>query len=92
MAVYEYKAINKATGKSSKGVIDAESPAQARQKLRDQDLFPTDITESATMVSTRGNDGKPSHKGGGRVSSRDLAMLTRQMRMLTHIKRLSERN
>lgn len=82
MAVYDYKAINKATGKSSKGVIDAENAAQARQKLRDQDLFPTDITESATMVSTRGNDGKPSHKGGGRVSSRDLAMLTRQFAVL----------
>ena len=27
MAVYEYKAITKASGKTSKGVIDAESPA-----------------------------------------------------------------
>jgi general secretion pathway protein F len=84
MAVYEYKAINKATGKGSKGVIDAESPAQARQKLRDQDLFPTDIVESANMASARsGGNGKPVHKGGGgRVSSRDLAMLTRQFAVL----------
>ena len=82
MAVYDYKAINKATGKSSKGVIDAENPAQARQKLRDQDLFPTDITESATLVSTRGKDPKAAQKGGGRVSSRDLAMLTRQFAVL----------
>ena len=83
MAVYEYKAINKATGKSSKGVIDAENPSQARQKLRDQELFPTEITESATLVSTRGKDPKAAHKGGGgRVSSRDLAMLTRQFAVL----------
>lgn len=83
MAVFEYKAINKATGKSSKGVIDAESPAQARQKLRDQDLFPTDIAESAAVAATRGDGGaKGGHKGGGRVTGRDLAMLTRQFAVL----------
>jgi len=82
MAVYEYKAISKASGKSSKGVIDAESPAQARQKLRDQDLFPTDITESASMAAARTGDGGASRGGGGRVSGRDLAMLTRQFAVL----------
>lgn len=83
MAVFEYKAINKATGKSSKGVIDAESPAQARQKLRDQDLFPTEITESAAVAAARGDgSGKGGHKGGGRVTGRDLAMLTRQFAVL----------
>jgi len=82
MAVFEYKAISKATGKSAKGVIDAESPAQARQKLRDQDLFPTDITESANIVAARSGDAGTNRGGGGRVSARDLAMLTRQFAVL----------
>lgn len=84
MAVYEYKAISKASGKTSKGVIDAESPAQARQKLRDQDLFPTEIAESANVVAARGGgkDSAGQRGGGGRVSARDLAMLTRQFAVL----------
>lgn len=82
MAVYEYKAISKATGKKSKGVIDAESAAQARQKLRDQELFPTDIAES-TATTTAGAGGKKAvRRGGGHVSMRDLAMLTRQFAVL----------
>jgi hypothetical protein len=47
MPVYEYKAMARATGKNSRGVIDAESAAQARQKLRDQDLYPTSLAEAA---------------------------------------------
>lgn len=81
MAVYEYKAITKATGKKSKGVIDAEGAAQARQKLRDQGLFPTDIVESKSITASTGGDDGPK-TGGGRVSSRDLAMLTRQFAVL----------
>ncbi len=81
MAVYEYKAITKATGKNSKGVIDAESPAQARQKLRDQGLFPTDIGESK-VSSSAGSGADGPKRGGGRVSARDLAMLTRQFAVL----------
>ncbi|HRH75508.1 MAG TPA: 3-methyl-2-oxobutanoate hydroxymethyltransferase, partial [Zoogloea sp.] len=61
----------------------AESPAQARQKLRDQDLFPTDIAESANVVAARGGkDSAGQRGGGGRVSARDLAMLTRQFAVL----------
>ena len=41
MAVFEYKALLKGTGKTVHGVIDAENAAQARRKLREQDLYPT---------------------------------------------------
>jgi general secretion pathway protein F len=83
MAVYDYKAIVKETGKSSKGVIDAEGAAQARQKLRDQGLFPTDVVESKSLSVGGKADGKDGPKsGGGRVSARDLAMLTRQFGVL----------
>lgn len=83
MPVYEYKAIAKATGKTAKGVIDADNAAQARQKLRDQELFPTDIAESASVAASRKGDGGGGRSGGGgRVSVRDLAMLTRQFAVL----------
>ena len=81
MAVFEYKAITKATGKNAKGVIDAEGAPQARQKLRDQGLFPTEIVESKVISSAR-SGGEGQKAGGGRVSSRDLAMLTRQFAVL----------
>ena len=81
MPVYDYKAIAKATGKKSKGVIDAEGAAQARQKLRDQGLFPTDIEESQAVAAAKAGDDGPK-AGRGHVSSRDLAMLTRQFAVL----------
>ncbi len=87
MAVYEYKAIMKASGKPSKGVIDAESPAQARQKLRDQDLYPTHLTENANGAKAKAA-GRGQERGAapgrllGRISTRDLAMMTRQLAVL----------
>lgn len=44
MPVYEYKALN-AKGKSSNGVIDAETARDAREKLRHKKIYVTDITE-----------------------------------------------
>ena len=78
MAVFEYQALGK-TGRKIKGVVDADSPAAARRKLREQDLFPTEV--------------KPSFDAGGRpapertlvysrVSTRDVALMTRQLAVL----------
>lgn len=80
MAVYEYKAISKGTGKAAKGMIDADGPAQARQKLRDQGLFPTSIKESTAGAAMEKSAGRRSF--GGRISTRDLALLTRQLATL----------
>jgi general secretion pathway protein F len=93
MPVYEYKAITRGSGKASRGVVDAESPAQARQKLRELDLYPTDLREAAGGAPARGGRkgrGKPagtaaSGRGfsrGGRVSPRDLGLMTRQLAVL----------
>jgi len=88
MAIYEYKALIKRTGKTTKGVIDADSVVQARRKLREQDLYPTDITENAGAASrlASGGGGKQSSffSGGGRASVRDLALMTRQFATLLH--------
>jgi general secretion pathway protein F len=85
MAVYEYKAIAKATGKSSRGVIDAENPTQARRKLREQELYPTELVESAgTTVAEAGAAGRRLGRRAvrGRISARDLALMTRQFAVL----------
>ncbi len=84
MAVYEYKAIIKSTGKKTRGVIDAESASQARQKLRDQELYPTDITEdtSGAGAMTASSIGRRFSSGQGRVSLRDIALMTRQLAVL----------
>lgn len=79
MAVYQYKAISKSTSKTIKGVIDAESLPQARQKLREQELYPTDINES-TKAEASGSG--MSLKQHGRIRIRDLAMTTRQLAVL----------
>jgi general secretion pathway protein F len=44
MPVYEYKALN-AKGKNAGGVIDAETSREAREKLRAQRIYVTDISE-----------------------------------------------
>jgi general secretion pathway protein F len=86
MAVYEYKAITKGSGKNVRGVIDADTPMVARRKLREQDLFPTSLTESSEgglRAVTQGS-GKRTAGRRGRVSVRDLALLTRQFAVLLH--------
>lgn len=91
MPVYQYKAIAKASGKATKGVIDAESPAQARRKLRDQELYPTMVAESAETSIASARGGRSGHarraktvSRHGRVPVRDLALMTRQFGVLLH--------
>ncbi len=80
MAVYEYKAIEKGTGKATKGMVDADGPVQARQKLRDQGLFPTSVRE--TTAGAAMEEQGVSRRLGGRISTRDLALMTRQLATL----------
>ncbi len=44
MAVFVYKGLD-ASGKSTNGIIDADSPKLARIKLRKSGIFPTDLSE-----------------------------------------------
>jgi general secretion pathway protein F len=78
MAVYEYKALAD-TGKSVKGIIDADSPVSARRKLREQNLYPTQLSEGTGHSAAKRKD-TDVQLGG--VSSRDVAMATRQMAVL----------
>jgi general secretion pathway protein F len=89
MPVFEYKAIAK-TGRATKGVIDADSPAAARRKLRELELYPTEVGEAAAgqqaeaAPAVEALPGRvPKRPGGfGRVSIRDVALMTRQFAVL----------
>ena len=90
MAIFEYAAMTK-TGKATKGVIDADTPAAARRKLREQGLYPTDVQESAaqgkitsSMDVTQLKESKGLRQGRnvGRVPVRDVALMTRQFAVL----------
>lgn len=75
MPAFEYAALD-ASGKTRKGVLEGDTPRQARQQLRDQGLTPLRVEEVAQRV-----------EGGGRVhrmglGSADLALLTRQLATL----------
>ena len=92
MAVYEYKGLD-AKGKKVDGIVDAESPKAARQKLRKQGVFTTDIVEGSADGMRRSS--KSSGGGGGlgsvevdfskyleRVGVGDIAIATRQLAAL----------
>jgi general secretion pathway protein F len=45
MPVYEYTGLN-SSGKTMKGILDADSPVAARQKLRGSGIFPVEVREA----------------------------------------------
>ena len=45
MPVYEYSGLS-SSGKTQKGILDADSPVAARQKLRDSGIFPIEVKET----------------------------------------------
>lgn len=47
MPVYEYTALD-GSGKSVNGIVDADSPVAARQRLRSSGIFPVDVKETSS--------------------------------------------
>jgi len=85
VAAFEYAALN-TKGSTTKGLIEAETPRQARQLLRDRGLMPTELKEVAEQVYAGGRD---KHSAGGlfkrstgSFSAADLALFTRQLSTL----------
>jgi general secretion pathway protein F len=79
MPVYEYAALN-SSGKKIKGLIDADTLRSARQKLRAQNIFPTEIKESIKAAKADTQDVK--NLLGNRVSLKELTVATRLLARL----------
>jgi general secretion pathway protein F len=77
MGAFEYTAVDPG-GKQHHGVLEGDTARQVRQQLRDRDLLPINVTESAQKESTR----QSSFSLGGGLSASDLAVLTRQLATL----------
>lgn len=76
--IYDYKAIDP-NGKSSKGMVEAESPKSARAKLKKSGLMVTQITEKKAPGA--GSSSQGSLFSGG-VKQREVALVTRQLASL----------
>ena len=77
MGAFEYTAVDPG-GKQHHGVLEGDTARQVRQQLRDRDLLPINVTESAQKESTR----QSSFSLGNGLSALDLAVLTRQLATL----------
>lgn len=80
MPIFEYSAIDQ-KGKTSKGSVDAENIRSARQKLRTQGIFATEIKESLKAQAEPTRDIKRLFQSDS-VSTTELAIATRQLATL----------
>lgn len=79
MPVYAYEGVQ-SNGSRVNGLVDADSPRNARQKLKSQGIFPISIAPREEALS------KPILSGGKKVGSREMAMFTRQLAILAGAK------
>jgi general secretion pathway protein F len=81
MPVYEYQALDRA-GKNRSGIIDADSPMSARQKLRASGVFPTALKETFSALKEKA----PGHSSVltffKRVKPGEISAATRQLAIL----------
>jgi general secretion pathway protein F len=77
MAAFRFKALDSA-GKPQSGMIEAASPAAARQSLRRRGLLPLDLTAGAAEQPRTGK----TNRTAPRMSGAALSLTTRQMATL----------
>ena len=80
MSVYEYTALDE-KGRESKGFVDAMSVAAARQKLREEGVYPTEINQAVDKKDTA-LTGVLGINLWQRVSTKDVSVFTRQLSTL----------
>ncbi len=78
MAVFEYKGLD-VRGKNTAGVIDADNPRQARSKLRQSGIFPTEVMSAKAAAAVQDREAFSFGQG---ISLSDTALATRQMSTL----------
>ena len=81
MAVYEYTALDGA-GKNVNGIIDADSPVAARQKLRKSGIFPVKVKETIAKPREVPSSSYSISNLFKRVKSGELSATTRQLSIL----------
>ena len=80
MAVFEYKALN-SQGRPTKGLVDADNIRAARQRLKQQGIFPTSMEETRSKLKSRGWNLNFDLKRRG-VNGIQLGVATRQLATL----------
>ncbi|HEY2677716.1 MAG TPA: type II secretion system inner membrane protein GspF [Steroidobacteraceae bacterium] len=78
MGAFEYTALD-AQGRERKGLIEGDTPKHVRQLLREKQLLPLDIQETAKQEAKQGRRRRFMRRG---LSALDLALLTRQLATL----------
>ena len=78
MGAFEYTALD-AQGRERKGLIEGDTPKHVRQLLRDKQLLPMEIQETAQRELKRSRAQGLFRRG---LSTLDLALLTRQLATL----------
>lgn len=76
MPVFAYRGLSP-NGRAVTGVVDADSIRTARGKLREQGIFPTDLSEEAHSRGRSIRNFIPAM--GGRIPAAELSLLTRQL-------------
>lgn len=79
MAVYEYKALDPG-GNTVTGVIDADTPREARHKLRMQSLYTTSVAEAEKKLKLTSE--VRVRRALRRIKRKDVAATTRQLATL----------
>jgi general secretion pathway protein F len=76
MAAYEYQAVD-ASGKTQKGLIEADTARQARQQLRGMNLMPLEVAEVSKRESNTGE-----RRSRDKLNVQTLSLITRQLATL----------
>ncbi len=80
MGAFEYTALDEG-GREQKGVLEADTPRQIRQQLREKGWAPLQVVEVQQREARRQKRSKMVQRG---VSPADLALITRQFATLVH--------
>lgn len=78
MGAYEYRAVDE-RGREKRGTIEGDTARHVRQQLRDRGLIPVDVEEIQERSQQQQSFGISFQK---RISTADLALITRQMATL----------
>jgi general secretion pathway protein F len=79
MAAFDYQAVD-SRGKIKKGVIEGDTPRQVRSMLREQGLMPTEVIPS--LAKNKSIKAKAGFSGNKKISTSELALITRQLATL----------